>query len=489
MEHQASDRIIFFDSREVVVIGVLLDTLSNTGNLVIEFSSRNNSGRPVRKLAELFESTSEKFFRKRNIPAIYVFARTNEWWQTPSIFKAIEALEAYGIREKYQHICTYGLSMGGYGALMFSNRLKADRVVAIAPQYSIDSQVVPFETRWQDDRSRVQFMYDDMGDGLIKQGQVVIFYDKFFEFDHLHVEMIERHRPVDKFLVNFSTHTVARSLNDMGILSRVMERVLTNRMSRREFVEVIRQARKKSPLTLHNMADALKKSGHQRYATAVYALSIDVMEQRIRQKPDYYMRKELAFASIRVIEGYLRNITQQGMLTRDIYQRCYRMVARFDLIPNYIGWTVIQAKSEFTLGNVDAARLLVRSAVPNVRDTEATKFLRFYVQILTEQPVLEDLEILMQQFHKHILANDVTAVKFGSLLLRANQPVKAQRYLDFYQRNFKRWYDKPDLMRQQLLALVQCNPARAQSLLEAAFANDQYNKEYLSLKQELAAFS
>ena len=489
MEHQASDRIIFFDSREVVVIGVLLDTLSNTGNLVIEFSSRNNSGRPVRKLAELFESTSEKFFRKRNIPAIYVFARTNEWWQTPSIFKAIEALEAYGIREKYQHICTYGLSMGGYGALMFSNRLKADRVVAIAPQYSIDSQVVPFETRWQDDRSRVQFMYDDMGDGLIKQGQVVIFYDKFFEFDHLHVEMIERHRPVDKFLVNFSTHTVARSLNDMGILSRVMERVLTNRMSRREFVEVIRQARKKSPLTLHNMAYALKKSGHQRYATAVYALSIDVMEQRIRQKPDYYMRKELAFASIRVIEGYLRNITQQGMLTRDIYQRCYRMVARFDLIPNYIGWTVIQAKSEFTLGNVDAARLLVRSAVPNVRDTEATKFLRFYVQILTEQPVLEDLEILMQQFHKHILANDVTAVKFGSLLLRANQPVKAQRYLDFYQRNFKRWYDKPDLMRQQLLALVQCNPARAQSLLEAAFANDQYNKEYLSLKQELAAFS
>ena len=489
MENQASDRIIFFDSREVVVIGVLLDTLNNTDNLVIEFSSRNNSGRPVRKLAELFESTSEKFFRKRNIPAIYIFARTNEWWQTPSIFKAIEALQAYGLREKYRHICTYGLSMGGYGALMFSRKLQADRVVAIAPQYSIDSQVVPFETRWQDDRSRVQFMYDDMAEGLIQQGQVVVFYDKFFEFDHLHVEMIEKHRPVDKFLVNFSTHTVARSLNDMGILSRVMERVLTNRMSRREFVDVIRRARKNSPLTLHNMADALKKSGHQHYATGVYALAIDVMEQRIQQKPDYYMRKELAFASIRVIEGYLRNITQQGVLTRQAYQRCYRMVERFDLIPNYIGWAVIQAKSEFTLGNIEAARLLVRSAVPNVRDTEATKFLRFYVQILSEQPVLEDLEILMQHFHKHILANDVTAVKFGALLLRANQPVKAQRYLDFYQRNFKRWYDKPDLMRQQLLALVQCNPARAQSLLEAAFANDQLNKEYLSLKQELAAFS
>lgn len=489
MENQTSDRIIFFDSREVVVIGVLLEEETNTDNLVIEFSSRNNSGRPVRKLAELFESTSEKFFRKRNIPAIYVFARTNEWWQTPSILKAIQVLEAYGIREKYRHICTYGLSMGGYGALMFSSLLKADRVVAIAPQYSIDSQVVPFETRWQDDRSRVQFMYDDMAQGLIKEGQVVIFYDKFFEFDHLHVEMIEQHRPVDKFLVNFSTHTVARSLNDMGVLSRVMERVLTNRMSRSEFIEVIRRARRKSPLTLHNMADTLKKRGHQRYATDIYALSIDVMEQRIQQKPEYYLRKELAFASIRVIEGYLRNITQLGLLTRQAYQRCIGLVAQFDLIPTYIGWTIIQAKSEFTLGNVDAARLLVRSAVPNVRDTEATKFLRFYVQILSEQPVLEDLEILMQHFHKHILANDVTAIKFGSLLLQVQQPVKAQRYLDYYQRNFKRWYEKPELMRQQLLALVQCNPARAQSLLEAAFANDQSNKEYMSLKQELAGYA
>lgn len=488
MENQASDRIIFFDSKEVVVIGVLLDEASNTDHLVIEFSSRNNSGRPVRKLAELFESTSEKFFRKRNIPAIYFFARTNEWWQTPSIFKAIQAVQDYGIRARYKDICTYGLSMGGYGALMFSKKLQVDRVVAIAPQYSIDSQVVPFETRWQDDRSRVQFQYDDMAEGLIKQGQVVVFYDRFFEFDHLHVEMIEKHRPVDRFLVNFSTHTVARSLNDMGILSRVMERVLTNQMSKREFVEVIRRARKKSPLTLHNMADALKKGGHQRYATDVYALSIDVMEQRIQQKPDYYMRKELAFASIRVIEGYLRNVTQLGLLTQYMYQRCRALVERFDLIPNYIGWTVIQAKSEFSLGNVEAARLLVRSAVPNVRDTEATKFLRFYVQILSEQPVLEDLEIMMQHFHKHILANDVTAVKFGTLLLQVNQPVKAQRYLDYYQRNFKRWYDKPDLMRQQLLALVQCNPARAQSLLESAFANDQYNKEYLSLKQELAVY-
>lgn len=479
----SSDRIIFFDGNDIVVIGVLP---FESDHLVVEFSSRNNAGIRIVKEASKFESTSEGFFRKRQIPAIYFFARINHWWQSPEVFEALKILREFGLNEKYSNITTYGLSMGGFGALIFSNELKANRVVAVAPQYSINSEVVPFETRWPDDRQRISFLYDDMSKGLIKEGQVIIFYDKFFDFDERHVRMVEELRPIDKFLVSYSSHTVARALNDMGILSSVMEKALTNKITQQEFMGLMRTYRRKSPLVLHNMADALKKTGHLTYASSIHALSIDVMEERLRINPDYYQRRELAFASIRVIEGYLRDVIQHKTLTKDILERCKTIASRFDLIRKYAGWKVILAKTEFAVGNVDNARKLLSEIIPLLKPQEINKFLRFYVQVLDAKPDLADSLKLIDLFHDQLLENDLTAVKFGTVLLRLNLSDRAAIYLDYYQPDFSRWHNKPSLMKQQLLALAQCNASRSYDLLDQAFADDKTCNDYKKLKKFIA---
>lgn len=475
-----SDRVVFFDGHDIVVIGVLP---FESDHLVVEFSSRVNSGIRNPQAAEKFQSTSEGFFRKRGIPAIYFFGRVNHWWQTEEVFQAIKVLQDFGLNDKFKNITTYGLSMGGYGALMLSGALKANRVVSVAPQYSINSDVVPFETRWPDDRSRINFFYDDMAQGLIKEGQVIIFYDKFFDFDERHVKMVEAIRPVDKFLVNFSSHTVARGLNDMGVLSSVMEKALTNKITKNEFMDLMRISRRKSPLILHNMADALKKKGHLLYASSIHALSIDVMHQRVEENPDYYQRIELAFANIRVIEGYLRDVVENGVINQDILERCKWIASHFNLIPKYAGWKINLAKAEMAVGNIDNARQLLNQVIRLIKPNELARFVKLYVQVLDAKPDLVDSLRANKIYQEQILADDLVALKFGSILIKLGLQRKALVYLDYRHADFKRWHDRPSLMQQQLLALAQCNPARAYQLLDEAFVGDQDSKLYRKLKK------
>ena len=475
-----SDRIVLFDGHDIVVIGVMP---FDSDHVVVEFSARVNSGIRNPQAAEKFQSTSEGFFRKRNIPAIYFFGRVNHWWQTEEVFQAIKVLQDFGLNEKYKNITTYGLSMGGYGALMLSGALKANRVVSVAPQYSINSEVVPFETRWPDDRSRINFFYDDMQQGLIKEGQVIILYDKFFDFDERHVKMIEAVRPVDKFRVNFSSHTVARGLNDMGVLSSVMEKALTNKITKHEFMDLMRISRRKSPLILHNMADALKKKDHGTYASSIFALAIDVMEQRVKDNPEYYQRIELAFANIRVIEGYLRDVVENKVITQTALDRCKWIASHFNLIPKYAGWKINLAKAEMAVGNIDNARQLLNEVIRLIKPPELAKFVKLYVQVLDAKPDLVDALRANKIYQEQILADDLVALKFGSILLKLNLQRKALVYLDYRHADFKRWHSKPSLMQQQLLALAQCNAERAYQLLDEAFADDKESKLYRKLKK------
>lgn len=418
MENKPSERIVFFDGKNIAVMGILP---FESEQLVINFSSRINSGKPVMTpAAEIYANEGERFFYKRQIPAIYFFARRNDWWQTEEVFEAIKILQESGILDKYKYITTYGLSMGAYGALIFSRALKATRVIAIAPQYSINSKVVPFETRWSDDRQRINFIYDDMDSGLIKDGQVIIFYDRFFDFDKRHVDLVSQHRSIDKFLVNFSTHTVARVLNDMGIFSQIMERLFDNKLTKKEFSDLVRSHRNQSPLLLHNMAHLVKKQGRPHIATVLYRRALDVMEERIKTRQDYYQKVELALASIRVIEGYVREQMTLKLLTPEIYARCEQLASFFKLSDYYVGWSLTKAQALLELGRAEEAQQVLDSIEKNIKPAELNKFLTMYLQVLTVRPCTEKILDLHQRYKDKAWANDTACLKLGGMLLLDN---------------------------------------------------------------------
>ncbi|MFG1481147.1 hypothetical protein V5F53_21235 [Xanthobacter sp. V4C-4] len=274
--------MLIFDGADIVV-RQRLEPESDL--LVFCFSPRNGSKRNLTKPGDQIVGSGEPFFVKRQIPAILFTARWNHWWQTPEMDEAIRLLEEQGIFERYRTIVTYGMSMGGYGALMYSNRLHAKRVIAVAPQYSLDAKRVPGERRWGEDRKQYRNHYDDMSEGLIPSGQVTVLYDPLYKADRVHAGLIAGHRPVDHVMVPFAVHRVGRMLEDMGILSSVIDRSLRTGLDPVTFRSEVRAHRRAAPLYLSSLSRLLFKRGRRAAALGLGQKAITLLDQQLQAQP------------------------------------------------------------------------------------------------------------------------------------------------------------------------------------------------------------
>lgn len=77
----------------------------------------------------------EKAVQKLDWPCLGFVASKPNWYPAESMAAAVASIAAY---LENRHVTTYGASMGGYAAIKFSALLKAQTVVALCPQFSID---------------------------------------------------------------------------------------------------------------------------------------------------------------------------------------------------------------------------------------------------------------------------------------------------------------------------------------------------------------
>ena len=482
-------RSIFFDGKDIAVLGSMLQ---ESDRLVINFSSRINSGKPVlAPAAELYQHEGQNFFYKRRIPTINVICRRNIWWQSEEMFAVLALLDGLKLDRQYKQITTYGLSMGAYGALMFSRALKAHRVIAIAPQYSIDSSKVPFETRWPEDRAQVGFVYDDMAQGLSPDAEVIVLYDRFFEFDKRHIDLLEQHRPVDKFLVNFSTHTVARALNDMGVFSQLMERLFDNDLTKKQFSDTVRLHRHQSPLLLHNMAHTIGQQGRrQQLACELYTRAVRVMQQRLQQQPDYYQQVDRALASIRVLENYTKmRLAQQQLEQADLIR--VDELARQFLLPNsYSGWHCIRATAALELGMLDTVQQSLDAIEKYLKIAELNKVLGIYARFIQAKPDAARVEALHQRFERHILRHATASLHMGNMLQHCGLPELALGYFN-HVLGSRKLADISINHRQALVGIARCSGleaalARYEQLLDHNKSVSSYEKIKNTIRRQLA---
>lgn len=132
----------------------------------------------------------QRYFAKRGIPTIYIRCAKSRWFQNA------EALEvAAAIRKRVgatMRLTTYGTSMGGYGALIFSGPLQAETALAIAPQFSVDPEDVPGETRWRGSARRIGGFIHDMKALVHPETRKIVIYDRMspdrLQFDRLPID-------------------------------------------------------------------------------------------------------------------------------------------------------------------------------------------------------------------------------------------------------------------------------------------------------------
>lgn len=157
----------------------------------------------------------QKTFEKRKLATIYVRTHLSNWFQHPEVMPLADSIRGF-VGPKTQ-LTLYGASMGAYAALLLSGRVQARRVIAVAPQYSIDRADVPEETRWTRAAKRIgNFLYR-LEDWVGPDAEKYVFCDRL-SLDRPQIDRL----PVDDTwtLVNlpFASHMILRFFKETECL-------------------------------------------------------------------------------------------------------------------------------------------------------------------------------------------------------------------------------------------------------------------------------
>jgi len=87
-------------------------------------------------------------------------------------------------RKNYKKVVGHGSSMGGFAAILFSNRLKLDEVLAFSPYYDIR---FPWEPRWAGVAKEIKEWNNSMTPECIYDGCKYLFYYDPKDLDLIHI--------------------------------------------------------------------------------------------------------------------------------------------------------------------------------------------------------------------------------------------------------------------------------------------------------------
>ena len=180
----------------------------------------------------------ERLLRAEGIGAIHVTCGSNRWYQYPEMLRLGELVA--GVRGRYREVATYGSSMGAYAAILFSGAVRADRVVAASPQYSIDPAKVPYDRTWDWAARDMTFINDAIGADT--SGQIFVIYDDR-HVDGTHAERIAAEAPVQRIVTPHSGHPAVHFLHRAGLLKGVMLDLLRGQYDEGRVRGLIRGAR------------------------------------------------------------------------------------------------------------------------------------------------------------------------------------------------------------------------------------------------------
>jgi tetratricopeptide (TPR) repeat protein len=192
---------------------------------------------------------------RRSVNNIHIACAGNDWYQYPELDDLPRICA--DLIAKHPEVVTYGASMGGYAALAFSKVLSAKRVVAIAPQISIDRARCPWEARWPDEARRIAFIRDDMASQLSRTAEIFVLYDPLGE-DRRHVDELRKIRPVHELLFPFAGHLVGQLLAELHLFRRLIPQILERGLVPPDFRSELRARRATSPSYLAALGERLR---------------------------------------------------------------------------------------------------------------------------------------------------------------------------------------------------------------------------------------
>lgn len=226
--------------------------------LLVTFDNLSN----VNDDSVLREPWAYKFAADGGYSHLGVMAHVSDWYRDGDLIRRFQGLVAQGFFEGYERVVFAGVSMGGYASLAFSSLVPGAHVVAINPQSTLDPDLVPWETRYENGRRQDWTLPLADGAALTAgSGRVNILYDPFFELDQQHVDRFHGDN-IRIFKCWFSNHKTAVFLRKIGALKAVMTHCIMDELTEPEFYRLYR-ARRYLPWYRGTLSTYFRDSGRE----------------------------------------------------------------------------------------------------------------------------------------------------------------------------------------------------------------------------------
>ncbi|WP_421868817.1 hypothetical protein [Pararhizobium sp.] len=157
---------------------------SSPDHVVISFASRGfyGAGEPI----EEFKGTLSKL----GVSCIFITDKSAHWYNHPDTLEMFSIVN--DLAKSYKKIAVIGDSMGGSGAIAFTNYNDAiDRVLTFNPQFSIARPFIDFDLRYRHVPDEIKHqLWLDFAKSPIKSKVRILFGNNEWE-DYIHASMFE----------------------------------------------------------------------------------------------------------------------------------------------------------------------------------------------------------------------------------------------------------------------------------------------------------
>lgn len=217
---------LMFVKRPVNRLLVTFDNLSNVGDKSVQR-----------------EPWAYKFARDVNISHLGITAQVSAWYRDPDLISRMQTLADDGFFDGYDRVVFAGVSMGAFASITFGSLVPGAHAVAINPQTTLDTEIVPWETRYENGRRQDWTL--PLGDAAaLTKGfeRVNVFYDPYHELDQQHIDRFEGDN-IRIFKCRYSGHKTAVFLRRMDRLKEVMHHAIFDELTELEFYQMYRERR------------------------------------------------------------------------------------------------------------------------------------------------------------------------------------------------------------------------------------------------------
>jgi len=183
------------------------------------------------------------FVDEKNWSLLHFSAAADSWFRRDAIYRFVDELIDDAFFENFDQVTFYGAGRCGYAACAFSVAAPGARVLAIAPQATLESDRAGWDPRFPDAR-RMDWddRYGYAPQMLEGASAAFVLFDPHMSFDAVHASLFQGSN-VTRLKCRHFNGMIEIALREMDLLHQVIEMVADGTMTPQLFYRLLRSRR------------------------------------------------------------------------------------------------------------------------------------------------------------------------------------------------------------------------------------------------------